>query len=205
MSDFLTQLLQAVITAAIPVCGAFLIQFLNRKSSQIAAEVDSAELKALIAQVDDAVSKAVTYTMQTFVDSMKKNGIFDAEAQKEALQKSLDKTMALLSDVAKNSLEEIYGNIQDFLTVRIEAEVRSQKITLTAVTNSAAPDAPETVVVEGRAAAVDPACVIQISELMGMSAEKLKEKAEECGANIDGLTQKKDIAQAIITAILNKA
>ena len=64
MSDFLTQLLQAVITAAIPVCGAFLIQFLNRKSDQIAAETDSIELKALIAQVDDAVSKAVTYTTQ---------------------------------------------------------------------------------------------------------------------------------------------
>lgn len=61
MSDFLTQLLQAVITAAIPVCGAFLIQFLNRKSDQIAAETDSIELKALLL-VDDAVSKAVTYT-----------------------------------------------------------------------------------------------------------------------------------------------
>ena len=83
MSDFLTQLLQAVITAAIPVCGAFLIQFLNRKSDQIAAETDSIELKALIAQVDDAVSKAVTYTTQTFVDSMKKNGVLTLKPRRK--------------------------------------------------------------------------------------------------------------------------
>lgn len=203
MSEFLTQLLQAIIIAAIPLVGAYLTKFLKQKADQIASEINSAELKALIAQVDDAVSKAVTYTTQTFVDSMKKNGVFDAEAQKEALKKSLDKTMALLSEVAKSALEEIYGDLQDYLTVRIEAEVKSQKITQTAVIGSAA-DSPETVVVESKAG-VDPACAIQISELMGMSAAKLKEKAEECGANIDGLTQKKDIAQAIITAILNKA
>ena len=107
MPEFLTQLLQAVIAAAIPVCGAYLIKFLNQKSAQIAAETDSVEMKNLIEQVNDAVTKAVTYTTQTFVDSLKKNGIFDAEAQAEALQKSLDKTMALLSEVAKSALEEI--------------------------------------------------------------------------------------------------
>lgn len=204
MSEFLTQLLQAVIIAAITVCASFLIRFLNQKSGQIAAETDSVELKNLLEQVTDAVTTAVTYTSQTFVDALKKEGLFDADAQKEALQKSLDKAVSLLSETAQSTLEEIYGNLNDYLTSKIEAEVRSQKITLTAVTGSAAADSPETVVVESRTG-VDPAYAIQISELMGMSAAELKKKAEECGANIDGLTQKKDIAQAIITTILSKA
>lgn len=51
MSEFLTQLLQAVIIAAIPVCASFLIRFLNQKSGQIAAETDSVELKNLLEQV----------------------------------------------------------------------------------------------------------------------------------------------------------
>ena len=203
MSEFLTQLLQAVIIAAITVCASFLIRFLNQKSGQIAAETDSVELKNLLEQVTDAVTTAVTYTSQTFVDALKKDGLFDADAQKEALQKSLDKAVSLLSETAQSTLEEIYGNLNDYLTSKIEAEVRSQKITLTAVTGSAAAS-PETVVVESRTG-VDPAYAIQISELMGMSAAELKKKAEECGANIDGLTQKKDIAQAIITSILSKA
>ena len=44
-----------------------------------------------------------------------------------------------------------------------------------------------------------------MSLTIGTAAAELKKKAEECGANIDGLTQKKDIAQAIITTILSKA
>lgn len=54
--------------------------------------------------------------------------------QKEALQKSLDKAVSLLPETAQSALEEIYGNLNDYLTSKIEAEVRSQKITLTAVT-----------------------------------------------------------------------
>lgn len=200
MTEFLTQLLRAVIIAAIPVCGSFLVKYLNKKSAQAAAETDSAEMKSLIEQVNDAVTKAVTYTTQTFVESMKKNGVFDAEAQSEALQKSLDKTLALLSEVAKSALEEIYGDLNDYLTVRIEAEVKNQKGTPTAVLNvtgtaSESKDEPDD---SGRSAQL-------ITELLGLSSDALKEKAAEYGAVIDGLTTKKEIAEAIVVAILNKA
>lgn len=200
MSDFLAQLLQAVIIAAIPVVGSFLIRYMNQKTDQIVAEVDSAELKALIAQVDDAVSKAVTYTTQTFVDALKKNGIFDEEAQKEALQKSLDKTLALLSEVAKSALAEIYGNIQDYLTVRIEAEVKTQKGTPTAVLNVTG---SETETKSNAETSLRSAQLI--SELLGMSLEDLESKAEEYGVATDGLSTKKEIAKAIVVAILNQA
>ena len=200
MPEFLTQMLQAVIAAAIPVCGAYLIKFLNQKSAQIAAETDSVEMKNLIEQVNDAVTKAVTYTTQTFVDSLKKNGIFDAEAQAEALQKSLDKTMALLSEVAKSALEEIYGDLNEYLTVRIEAEVKSQKGKPTAVLNvtGTATENTDEIDDSGRSAQL-------ITELLGMSSDALKEKATEYGVAIDGLTTKKEIAEAIVVAILNKA
>lgn len=201
MSDFLTQLLQAVIIAAIPVCASYLIRFLNQKSGQIAAETDSVELKSLIEQVNDAVTKAVTYTTQTFVESMKKNGIFDAEAQAQALQKSLDKTLALLSEVAKSALEDIYGDINEYLTVRIEAEVKDQKGAPTAVLNvtgTAEKAEDDGVDASGRSAQL-------ISELLGMSSDDLKAKAAEYGVAIDGLTTKKEIAEAIVVAILNKA
>lgn len=200
MSDFLTQLLQAVIIAAIPVCASYLIRFLNQKSGQIAAETDSVELKSLIEQVNDAVTKAVTYTTQTFVESMKKNGIFDAEAQAQALQKSLDKTLALLSEVAKSALEDIYGDINEYLTVRIEAEVKTQKGTPTAVLNvtGTETDAKSDAETSERYAQL-------ISELLGMSLDDLKTKADEYGVATDGLSTKKEIAEAIVVAILNQA
>ena len=128
MREFLFTLLQAVATAAIPVCAAFLVQFLRKKSEQIGAQIDNMELKELLDEVTDAVSTAVTYTSQTYVDALKKEGIFDVEAQKIALETSLNMAISLLSESARSALATIYGNLDDYLVSTIEAEVRNQKM-----------------------------------------------------------------------------
>ena len=127
MNAFIIELLHALATAAIPVCAAYLIQYLRRKSEQIIAQTDNMTIKAFLTETTDAVSTAVTYTSQTFVDALKKEGKFDKDKQQEALEKSLDKAISLLSEPAKKALEDIYGNLEEYLTSKIEAEVRSQK------------------------------------------------------------------------------
>ena len=127
MNAFIIELLHTIATAAIPVCAAYLVQYLHRKSEQIIAQTDNMTIKAFLAEATDAVSTAVTYTSQTFVDALKKEGIFNKEKQQEALEKSLDKAMSLLSEQAKKALEDIYGDLAAYLTSKIEAEVRSQK------------------------------------------------------------------------------
>ena len=127
MKEFLFELLQAVATAAVPVCAAFLVQFLRRKSAEAAARTDSLTTKELLAEVTEAVTTAVTYTSQTYVDTLKKDGIFNKEAQMAALQKAKDKALALLSESAKNVLASIYGDLNSYLETMIEAQVRVQK------------------------------------------------------------------------------
>ena len=123
MNTFIIELLHAIATAAIPVCAAYLVQYLHRKSEQIIAQTDNMTIKAFLTEATDAVSTAVTYTSQTFVDALKKEGKFDKDKQQEALNKSLDKAISL----AKKALEDIYGDLAAYLTSKIEAEVRSQK------------------------------------------------------------------------------
>ena len=127
MNAFIIELLHTIATAAIPVCAAYLVQYLHRKSEQIIAQTDNMTIKAFLAEATDAVSTAVTYTSQTFVDALKKEGKFDKDKQQEALEKSLDKAISLLSEPAKKALEDIYGDLRAYLTSKIEAEVRSQK------------------------------------------------------------------------------
>ena len=127
MNAFIIELLHALATAAIPVCAAYLIQYLRRKSEQIIAQTDNMTIKAFLAEATDAVSTVVTYTSQTFVDTLKKEGKFDKDKQQEALNKSLDKAISLLSEPAKKALEDIYRDLGAYLTSKIEAEVRSQK------------------------------------------------------------------------------
>ena len=127
-------LLKAVVTAAVPVCTAYLAAFLKKKSAQAVAQTESAKAKALAEQVTDAVCTAVTYTSQTYVDALKRSSGFDKDAQRAALMKSLEKAEALLSEAALVALEETYGSAQSYLVSRIEAEVRNQKIAVTGAT-----------------------------------------------------------------------
>ncbi len=166
MKEFAFELLQAVATAAIPVCAGFLIQFLRRKSAQIGAQTDSLIDKELLAEVTDAVTTAVAYTSQTYVDALKKDGIFDKEAQAEALRKSLKKTTSLLSKSARSVLGEIYGDLDAYLTSRIEAEVRKQKqqtdiLTLDESFTAELNEAPDVTAVAASTAAATAAAVVQ--------------------------------------------
>ena len=128
MNELIVTLLEAVITAAVPVCTAFIVQFLRKKTAQAVAQTDNIKIKELMERVSDAVTTAVTYTNQTYVDAVRKKGVLNAEAQREAMEKSLEKTYLLLSEVAVESLNEIYGSAEEYLTSRIEAEVRKQKM-----------------------------------------------------------------------------
>ena len=172
MKEFLTELLQAVATAAIPVCAAYLVQFLRRKSKQIGAQTDNLTTKELLAEVTEAVTTAVTYTSQTYVDALKKGGVFDKKAQLEALQKSKDKTLALLSESAKRVLAEIYGDLNAYLETKIEAEVRAQKqrseiITLGEPIAAELSDVPDVTSVAATTAAATAAAVVQAAVSCG--------------------------------------
>ena len=134
MKEFILMLMQAVIAAAVPVCAAYFVGFLKKKSAQAQAQTENIKTKELMEQVTDAVCTAVTYTSQTFVDALKRTDGFTKDAQNEALRKSLRKAEELLSPVAINALHDLYGSAEDYLISRIEAEVRNQKIAVTGAT-----------------------------------------------------------------------
>lgn len=127
MKEFIIELLQAVAAAAVPVCAAFLVQFLRRKSEEIGAQVDSLTTKELLAEVTEAVTTAVTYTSQTYVDALKNAGKFDAEAQEEFAKKALTACLQSISPAAQRFIESTYDGIREYLTTRIEAKMRKQK------------------------------------------------------------------------------
>ena len=48
MNTFIIELLHAIATAAIPVCAAYLVQHLRRKSEQIITQTDNMTIKAFL-------------------------------------------------------------------------------------------------------------------------------------------------------------
>lgn len=90
--------------------------------------MESELLRQALNEATDAVYAAVTYTSQVYVDSLKQSGSFDKAAQEQALKTALQKAEAMLAEDTKKLLESLYGNLQDWLTVKIEQAVRDQKL-----------------------------------------------------------------------------
>lgn len=127
MSKMLSELLLAVVTAAIPVLSAYLIKLINELKDKAAAQTDSIKLQDYFAEIASAITVAVSTTSQTYVDALKKSGEFTKEAQMEAAQKALTICVASLSPAATKFIESVYGDVKEYLMARIEAEVRNQK------------------------------------------------------------------------------
>lgn len=134
MNDVLSTLLQAVITVAVPILTAFLASFIKAKASQAAAATENGTAAAYITQIADAVSTAVTATSQTYVDTLKANAAFNSDQQKAALQKALEAAQTSLSKSVLEFIESAYGDITAYLTAKIEAEVRNQKVSTATLT-----------------------------------------------------------------------
>lgn len=130
--DWMVMLYQIFELCIIPLLGVltmYLVQFIRKKSQEIADKTDSELADKYIRMLTDTITTCVIATNQTYVESLKKQGRFDTEAQKEAFKLTYNAVMSVLTDEAKNYLTSIYGDLTAYITSRIEAEVNVSKIT----------------------------------------------------------------------------
>ncbi len=128
MNEFLSNLLIAVITAAVPVLTTYGVKLIKQIAANAATKTDSAKQQGYIKEIADAIADAVSATSQTYVDALKNSGEFTLEAQKKAAEKALTACLASISPAAQEFVKSVYGDLTEYLTTKIEAEVRNQKI-----------------------------------------------------------------------------
>ena len=129
--DWLSLLYQILEVCVIPLLGiltAYIVKYINIKSVEIASKVDNDTADKYIAMLADTISACVIATNQTYVEALKKQNAFTAEAQKEAFTLTYNAVMAVLTDEAKEYLTAIYGDLTSYITTKIEAEENMSKI-----------------------------------------------------------------------------
>ena len=134
MSETVILMIREIIEVClIPLLGVlvtYLVKYINTKSKELEANTDNELAKKYISLLSSTITNCVIATNQTYVETLKKQGRFDAEAQKEAFNMTLNAVMALLTDEAKQYLSEIYGDLNTYITNQIEATVNQNKITV---------------------------------------------------------------------------
>jgi hypothetical protein len=77
--------------------------------------------------INSTVEDCVIATNQNYVEALKNQNMFDAEAQKEAFKKTFDAVKSLLSQEAIEYLTEMAGDADLYISTLIEAEVNKNK------------------------------------------------------------------------------
>ena len=129
--DWLELLYDVLEVCIIPLLGiltAYVVKYINVKSAEIQDKVENDTADKYIAMLTDTISACVMATNQTYVEALKKQNAFTAEAQKEAFNLTFNAVMAVLTDDAKKYLSEAYGDLTTYITNKIEAEVNLSKI-----------------------------------------------------------------------------
>ncbi len=125
--EMLAEIFEVCIIPLLGVLTAYFIKFVNAKAAEIGTKVENETQKKYIEMLNSTITDCVIATTQTYVDSLKKQDAFDAEAQKVAFTMTYESVVKLLTDEATEYLNEAVGDLQLYITQKIEAEVNLNK------------------------------------------------------------------------------
>ena len=125
--EIIAQIFEVCIIPLLGVLTAYLVKFVNAKSSEIEATRTNNLEKKYINMLNSTITDCVIATTQTYVDSLKQQGTFDAEAQKVAFNMTYEAVIKLLTAEAQEYLTSAVGDLNLYITQRIEAEVKINK------------------------------------------------------------------------------
>lgn len=125
--NILEQIFNIVLFPLMGVATTALIVFITSKTKELKKKYDNELFGKYADMLEQTIISCVIATNQTYVEALKKEGKFDAEAQKVAFDRTFSAVITILSDDAYDYLSEAIGDLEEYITNRIEAEVNTCK------------------------------------------------------------------------------
>jgi hypothetical protein len=123
----LEQLFELVIYPVLSIAGIYFTYLISVKIKEMKQKTDNETSKKYLDMLNETISSAVLATTQTYVEALKKEGKFDLEAQKSAFQQTYEAVMKVLTDEAIKYITTSVGDLETYVSNRIEAEVKLTK------------------------------------------------------------------------------
>lgn len=121
------EIFRLIVFPVLSIAGVYLTHLITVKINELKQKSKNEMVNKYLDILNDSICTAVLTTTQTYVESLKKEGKFDLEAQKFAFGKTFDAVKAILTEDAKKVLTEAVGDLDVYISNRIEAEVRMTK------------------------------------------------------------------------------
>lgn len=124
------QLQQVLINLAIlviPVVGTFIVTYLKKKNAELNGKIENDNIEKYLNILFTAVETSVVAVQNEYVDSLKKDGKFDKDAQAEAFEDAKDRVLTILGENAVKTLNSACGDLEVFVNGLIEKSVKNNK------------------------------------------------------------------------------
>ena len=127
-TELLTQIFEVCILPLLGILTTFFVKWVNARIGEISDNRKNETEKKYLDMLNNTISDCVIATTQTYVDALKKQGEFDAEAQKVAFNMTYEAVVKLLTNEAQIYLNEAVGDLNLYITQKIESEVNLNKM-----------------------------------------------------------------------------
>ena len=126
-NEIISTLLYAIITGAVGVLTTIATLWIKQKMGIAQQNAKTEEGKKYLGMLEETIVNCVLTTNQTYVSNLKKDNVFDAEAQKNAFKMTYDSVMSVLSADTMKFLNETYNDVPKLIESMIEAQVNKNK------------------------------------------------------------------------------
>lgn len=125
--NLINQLFQVCLIPMLGALTTFIVIWIKAKSTELQKKTNSDILNKYVQMATDTITNCVIATNQTYVNSLKEQGKFDEAAQKEAFQRTYQAVLLILSDDAKEYLNNAFGDLNKYLQEKIESTVNNYR------------------------------------------------------------------------------
>ena len=123
----ISQIFEVCIIPLMGVLTAFFIKWIGVKTEELKISAKNEITEKYLDMLNNTITDCVIATTQTYVDSLKAQGAFDEDAQKVAFNMTYKSITKLLTEEAIEYLNEAVGDLNLYITQKIEAEVNLNK------------------------------------------------------------------------------
>lgn len=125
--DLIAQIFEVCIIPLMGILTAYFVKWIGVKTEELKEETKNEKIEKYLDMLNNTITNCVIATTQTYVDTLKAQGAFDIEAQKTAFTMTYEAVAKLLTDEATEYLNEAVGDLNLYITQKIEAEVNLNK------------------------------------------------------------------------------
>lgn len=123
----LEKFFELIVFPVMSIAGIYLTYLISIKIKETKQKTENDVAAKYLDMLDDTIANAVLATTQTYVEALKKAGKFDLDAQKEAFKKTYNTVMNVLTDEAIKYITESIGDLETYVSNKIEAQVKLTK------------------------------------------------------------------------------